>query len=62
MADLHDSGDLTHEERLDYVNAVLCLQHLPPRTPASVSTGVRSRVSLMIVEAKDTQVYGSATV
>lgn len=38
------SGDLSHDERLDYVNAVLCLQSLPPRTPANVSAGARSRV------------------
>ena len=42
--DTVSSGDLTHQERLDYVNAVLCLQHLPPRTPANVSAGARSRV------------------
>jgi hypothetical protein len=39
------SGDLTHQERLDYVDAVLCLQRLPSRTPANVSSGARSRVS-----------------
>lgn len=44
-SDRRYSGDLTHEERLDYVNAVLCLQRLPPRTPANVSAGARSRVS-----------------
>jgi hypothetical protein len=43
---IYPSGDLTHEERLDYVNAVLCLQLLPPRTPANVSAGARSRVSI----------------
>lgn len=36
-------GSLSHEERLDYVNAVQCLQNLPPRTPANVSSGARSR-------------------
>ena len=36
-------GSLSREERLDYVNAVLCLQSLPPRTPANVSSGARSR-------------------
>jgi hypothetical protein len=45
VADTRHSGDLTHQERLNYVSAVLCLQHLPPRTPANVSAGARSRVS-----------------
>lgn len=36
-------GALSHEEKLDYVKAVQCLQTLPPRTPANVSSGVRSR-------------------
>ena len=65
MADLRESGDLTHEERLDYVNAVLCLQHLPPRTPANVSTGARSRVSIKVlttVEAEDRQAHNLCTV
>ncbi|GAB7328380.1 hypothetical protein MBLNU13_g00362t2 [Cladosporium sp. NU13] len=44
-----EDGDLTHQERLDYVNAVLCLQHLPPRTPANVSAGARSRYDDFIV-------------
>lgn len=36
-------GSLSYEERLDYVNAVKCLQSLPPATPANVSSGARSR-------------------
>ncbi|KAM0715186.1 hypothetical protein Q7P37_009651 [Cladosporium fusiforme] len=42
-------GDLTHDERLDYVNAVLCLQTLPARTPANVSAGARSRFDDFVV-------------
>ena len=52
-AHLHGSGDLTHEERLDYVNAVLCLQNLPPRTPVNVSAGARSRVSTRVSETRN---------
>lgn len=45
----HDlSGSLSKEERLDYVNAVKCLQELPPRTPASVAAGAKSRVRFII--------------
>lgn len=51
---MRSSGDLTHEERLDYVNAVLCLQHLPSRTPANVSAGARSRVSIAQEDATTT--------
>ncbi|KAK7949298.1 tyrosinase central domain-containing protein, partial [Apiospora aurea] len=36
-------GSLSESERLDYVNAVKCLQALPARTPAGVSDGTRSR-------------------
>ncbi|KAF6798247.1 tyrosinase central domain containing protein [Colletotrichum sojae] len=36
-------GSLSKKERLAYVNAVKCLQRLPPRTPANVSSGARSR-------------------
>ncbi|KAK8135071.1 hypothetical protein PG984_007083 [Apiospora sp. TS-2023a] len=36
-------GSLSKAERLDYVNAVKCLQALPARTPAHVSDGTRSR-------------------
>ncbi|KKY34132.1 putative tyrosinase central domain containing protein [Diaporthe ampelina] len=36
-------GSLSEAERLDYVNAVKCLQRLPARTPASVAPGARSR-------------------
>lgn len=36
-------GSLSHKEQLDYVRAVQCLQDLPPRTPANVSSGARSR-------------------
>ncbi|KAK3690550.1 hypothetical protein B0T22DRAFT_499870 [Podospora appendiculata] len=36
-------GSLSKQERLAYVNAVKCLQSLPPRTPASVAPGSKSR-------------------
>ncbi|TLD25198.1 hypothetical protein PspLS_06104 [Pyricularia sp. CBS 133598] len=36
-------GDLTKEERLDYVNAVKCLMKLPARTPQEVAPGAKSR-------------------
>ena len=36
-------GDLTREERLDYIKAVKCLMELPGRTPRSVAPGARSR-------------------
>ncbi|KAK3319501.1 tyrosinase-like protein [Cercophora scortea] len=36
-------GSLSKTERLAYVNAVKCLQSLPPRTPASVAPGAKSR-------------------
>ncbi|KLU85477.1 hypothetical protein MAPG_04500 [Magnaporthiopsis poae ATCC 64411] len=36
-------GDLTREERLDYVKAVKCLMELPGRTPRSIAPGARSR-------------------
>ncbi|TLS30417.1 hypothetical protein PpBr36_02328 [Pyricularia pennisetigena] len=36
-------GDLTKEERADYVRAVKCLMELPARTPRSVAPGARSR-------------------
>ncbi|WYZ37128.1 hypothetical protein EsH8_II_000634 [Colletotrichum jinshuiense] len=36
-------GSLSKSERLAYVNAVKCLQRLPPQTPANVSSGARSR-------------------
>lgn len=38
------SGDLTKEERLDYVNAVKCLMKLPAKTPQEVAPGAKSRV------------------
>ncbi|KAG6362936.1 hypothetical protein INS49_008031 [Diaporthe citri] len=38
-------GSLSEAERLDYVNAVKCLQRLPARTPASVAPGARSRIN-----------------
>lgn len=43
-ADTYCSGALTEAERLDYVNAVKCLQGLSARTPESVATGAKSRV------------------
>lgn len=43
------SGSLSTSERLAYVNAVKCLQSLPPRTPASVSPGAKSRFDDFVV-------------
>lgn len=37
------SGSLSKAERLQYVNAVKCLQSKPALTPASVATGAKSR-------------------
>ncbi|KAK4183281.1 hypothetical protein QBC35DRAFT_544200 [Podospora australis] len=42
-------GSLTRQEKLDYINAVKCLQTLPARTPANVSSGARSRFDDFIV-------------
>ncbi|KXH30469.1 hypothetical protein CSAL01_00697 [Colletotrichum salicis] len=42
-------GALSLSERLSYVNAVKCLQRLPPRTPANVSAGARSRFDDFVV-------------
>ncbi|KAK1479530.1 hypothetical protein CCUS01_04659 [Colletotrichum cuscutae] len=42
-------GSLSLTERLSYVNAVKCLQSLPPRTPANVSSGARSRFDDFVV-------------
>lgn len=36
-------GSLSSQEKLNYINAVKCLQRLPTRTPANVSAGARSR-------------------
>lgn len=43
LAVRREYGSLSHRERLDYVKAVQCLQELPARTPANVSSGARSR-------------------
>ncbi|KPM45912.1 hypothetical protein AK830_g692 [Neonectria ditissima] len=42
-------GSLSERERLAYVNAVKCLQHLPARTPANVSLGAKSRFDDFVV-------------
>ncbi|KAG7151127.1 N-acetyl-6-hydroxytryptophan oxidase ivoB like protein [Verticillium longisporum] len=56
-------GSLSEEERLSYVNAIKCLQTLPPRTPANVSSGAKSRVSsLTISPAIDRPDYSHAAV
>lgn len=36
-------GTLSKVEKLDYINAVKCLQSRPARTPASKSSGARTR-------------------
>ncbi|KAL3425732.1 tyrosinase central domain containing protein [Phlyctema vagabunda] len=42
-------GSLSEAERLQYVNAVKCLQSLPPNTPASVAAGAKSRFDDFVV-------------
>ncbi|KAH6634730.1 tyrosinase-like protein [Chaetomium sp. MPI-SDFR-AT-0129] len=42
-------GSLSTSERQAYVNAVKCLQKLPPRTPASVAPGAKSRFDDFVV-------------
>ncbi|KAG7150000.1 Tyrosinase P like protein [Verticillium longisporum] len=42
-------GSLSEEERLSYINAIKCLQTLPPRTPANVSSGAKSRYDDFVV-------------
>ncbi|KAF3014290.1 hypothetical protein E8E14_011866 [Neopestalotiopsis sp. 37M] len=42
-------GSLSEAERLGYINAVKCLQKLPPLTPANVSSGAKSRYDDFIV-------------
>ncbi|KAK3938963.1 tyrosinase-like protein orsC [Diplogelasinospora grovesii] len=42
-------GSLSQADRLAYVNAVKCLQNLPARTPANVSSGARSRFDDFVV-------------
>ncbi|KEY67777.1 hypothetical protein S7711_04095 [Stachybotrys chartarum IBT 7711] len=42
-------GSLSKAQRHDYVNAVQCLQALPPRTPSSVAAGAKSRFDDFIV-------------
>ncbi|TPX07819.1 uncharacterized protein E0L32_010506 [Thyridium curvatum] len=42
-------GTLSRQEKLDYINAVKCLQSLPARTPANVSSGAKSRFDDFVV-------------
>lgn len=49
LAFRREYGALSHAEKLDYVKAVQCLQALPPRTPANVSSGARSRFDDFVV-------------
>lgn len=42
-------GSLSRTEKLNYIEAIQCLQSLPPRTPANVSSGARSRFDDFIV-------------
>ena len=51
------SGDLSKAERLDYVNAVKCLQKKPPKTPAAVAAGAKSRVSSDVFTARTALTY-----
>ncbi|KAK8091708.1 hypothetical protein PG997_002069 [Apiospora hydei] len=42
-------GDLTREERLDYVRAMQCMMDAPAKTPASVSPGAKNRFDDFVV-------------
>jgi tyrosinase len=42
-------GSLSKADRLAYVNAVKCLMTLPPKTPASVAPGAKSRFDDFVV-------------
>ncbi|KAI6790804.1 Di-copper centre-containing protein [Hortaea werneckii] len=42
-------GSLSKAERLEYVDAVKCLQQLPPRTPSTAAAGAKSRFDDFVV-------------
>lgn len=42
-------GSLSKQERLDYINAIKCLQQKPAKTPASVAAGAKSRYDDFVV-------------
>jgi hypothetical protein len=42
------SGNLSAQEKTDYINAVLCLQGKTALTPTSLVPGARSRVSPLL--------------
>ncbi|RMZ15510.1 hypothetical protein D0860_01635 [Hortaea werneckii] len=42
-------GSLSEVERLEYVDAVKCLQQLPPRTPSTAAAGAKSRFDDFVV-------------
>ncbi|GAB7358402.1 hypothetical protein MBLNU230_g2471t1 [Neophaeotheca triangularis] len=42
-------GRLSYEEKLDYIQAVQCLQELPARTPSSFASGAKSRFDDFVV-------------
>ncbi len=43
VSDLADRGDMTIEQRTDFINATLCLMNAPPKAPKDQFPGVRSR-------------------
>jgi hypothetical protein len=43
VSDFTDRGDMTIEQRTDFINATLCLMNAPPKAPKDQFPGVRSR-------------------
>lgn len=43
VSDLTNRGDMTIEQRTDFINATLCLMNAPPKAPKDQFPGVRSR-------------------
>ena len=43
VSDFTNRGDMTTEQRADFINATLCLMNAPPKAPKDQYPGVRSR-------------------
>src|SRR4051794_2855762 len=43
VANFTNRGDMTIEQRTDFINATLCLMNAPPKAPKDQFPGVRSR-------------------
>src|SRR4051812_15701423 len=43
VSDFTNRGDMTNEQRTDFINATLCLMNAPPKAPKDQFPGVRSR-------------------